>query len=47
MSCSLVEGLLVDKLTLCTPLATGSKLHLLIKVVILEGTDYWVNLGQL
>ena len=43
----LVEGLLVDKLTLCTPFTTSGELHSSIKVIIVDDTGYRVNLGQL
>ena len=40
-----MEGLLVDKLTLCTSFTTGGKLHSLIKVIIVDDTGYRLNLG--
>ena len=40
----LVEGLLVDKLTLCTPFTTSGKLHSSIKVIIVDDTGYRVDL---
>ena len=35
------------RLALSAPLATTSKLHSAIKVVVLDNTRYWINLGQL